>query len=152
MITASFARLVVITASEHMVSFITKEKTLHEKLERIKTHVKEHRVAYIAATAGFVVGVAVTVIVLKNSNVPRVEVDKLNFKWKSPTTNDLTVTFEARGHLGNPILCRETGALFASQNHAAATMGLDKGAISKHLSGKSPHVNGFTFEKLDLAA
>ncbi len=53
-----------------------------------------------------------------------------------------------RGHRGNKVRHDQTGILYASQNLAAESLGLDPGALSKHLNGRSAHVKGNTFTNL----
>ena len=50
------------------------------------------------------------------------------------------------------IRCKETGALFTSQNSAAVEMGLPASEISKHLNGVMGNVRGNTFERICMAA
>ena len=43
------------------------------------------------------------------------------------------------------IKCENTGEVFATQSAACEALGLDGGSLSKHLSGKSAHVDGRIF-------
>lgn len=58
------------------------------------------------------------------------------------------VTIDAPGNSGNVIKDLTTGAIYPSQNAAAKALGTKPSNISNQLLGKTPHVNGHTFEKL----
>lgn len=124
---------------------------MHPRLEKIKTHVQENKAAYIVGAAG-VVAVAGTVVVMRyvqsQATVTTDSFKLLEFKWQSPTTNNITVTLTPRGNLGNPVRCIETGQLFESQGFAAGVFGVNPGDMSKHLNGLRDHVGGFHFERI----
>lgn len=118
------------------------------RIQDTKQHIHENYKVYIAAGVGLVVGAAAVYLAGDNQSVT-VDSWKIElFKWKSPTTNNVETVMVRRGHPGNTIRCNETGELFASQNRAAAVMGISAPRLSEHLSGKNPHVDGYTFTNL----
>lgn len=54
------------------------------------------------------------------------------------------------GHPGRKIRCDQTGDIFNSLKEAARAMGLQQSALSKHISGNTPYVKGYSFTHLDL--
>ena len=55
---------------------------------------------------------------------------------------------EGRGHPGYPVICKETGDLFLTQNGAAAWAGVNPLSMTRHLQGKFPNLNGLHFERV----
>ncbi len=47
--------------------------------------------------------------------------------------------------------CVETGEVFSSQIRAAIAYDISPTSLSNHLNGRTPHVNGYTFERIMLA-
>ena len=119
----------------------------------IKKHLQENKRVYLVGAGCLVVGAAGALMLTRSD--ARVTVDAwkfIEFKWKSPTTNNIMQTvMERRGHPGYVVRCLETGKKFASQNQAASEMGLNAGNLCSHLNGKYAHVQGFTFERLGEA-
>lgn len=65
------------------------------------------------------------------------------------------VSFISSNRKGPPswvVRCKETGNIFMSQVKAATEMGLSKEHLSTHLNGMRDNVNGYTFERICLAA
>jgi hypothetical protein len=50
------------------------------------------------------------------------------------------------------VRCKETSELFTSQRAAEMEMGLTAGNVSKYLLGTIPNANGYTFERICMAA
>lgn len=127
------------------------EKT--ETIEKIKNHLSENKKTYIVGGVCLVIGATSAWILSKGEvSLTNDSWKLIDFKWKSPTTNNIMQTvLERRGHPGNVIRCIETGKKFASQNQAAKEMNLNAGSLSSHLNGKYPTVQGFTFECLGEA-
>ena len=50
------------------------------------------------------------------------------------------------------VRCKETGVIFMSQSEAAQKMGLAANELSQHLNGIREHVEGYTFERIAMAA
>lgn len=121
----------------------------HVAFVKAKQHIQDHKNIYLAAGGGLVVGA-----VLRGHSLPTANIKTLTvLPWKSTVTHNITqtTTLIRRGHPGNMIRCRETGEIFASQARAADVMGINAGNLSAHLSGRNPHISGFTFEKLGEA-
>lgn len=117
------------------------------RLDRAKAHVKKNKAIYIGTAVG-VAGVA-TGVILGRRNTAIV----LQYKPEgSPITLTQIVELVRRGHPGKVLRCIETGEVFASQNRAASTLGIDPGAIARYLAGSNPTAGGYTFEYLGDAA
>lgn len=119
-------------------------------ITKIKNHVRDHKVAYISAGVGIVVGASIATIVLKKPDIqvaPKIQ-QILSYK---PTAT-LEVHIEALGDPGNVIQDLTTGTIYASQGQAARELGLRASDISKHLAGKSDAVKGHRFVKLGKAS
>jgi hypothetical protein len=127
---------------------------MNDKVEEVKAHIRTHRQKYIfagscvlSAAAG-----AGAMKVLGAEQIAIVDSIKLTLlSWKSPTTNTITQLLVRRGHPGNVVQCLETGEVFASQNAAAVSMGLNPGEVSKQVRGLIPDVRGHTFMMLGEA-
>ncbi len=128
-----------------------------DRLDKIKQHVKDNKITYIACGATAVVtGVAVYVAVKTKSAAEAVVTNDSNklidFKWHSPVDNSVTMNLIPRGDLGNPVRCLETGEIFESQGFAAFMKGVSSSAISQHLNGHRDHAGGLHFERLSWNA
>lgn len=124
---------------------------MHERLEKIKTHLQENKEIYVAAAVGAGLGaaaVAATLLLKKQVVI----VDSFKIQWKSNTTNHVVTTLVRRGHPGYLVRCLQTGEVFASQNRAAAAMGINRGDLSSHLNGKYASAGGYVFERLGEAS
>lgn len=120
---------------------------------KVKTHVVDHKEAYIAGgAAALASGIVVYVVMKTRQSSPEAVVttdsNKIEFKWKSPTSNNVTVNLIPRGELGNPVRCLETGEIFESQRFAAMEKGISPGNMTKHLNGEREHLGGLHFERL----
>jgi hypothetical protein len=131
----------------------------NEVNKKVKTHLEEHKLLYCCIGSA-VAGAGIGVLWMKK-----------NPSW--PNTNDIkvkagrdaivagknvmmkNVTFITANRQGPPswvVRCIETGSIFPSQNNAASQMNLSAAHISEHLNGVRDHVNGYTFERICLAA
>lgn len=122
---------------------------IKDRIERIKLHVVENKKYYLIGAGGIIVGAA-GMYFFRNPQVITKNVSLLSYK---PTqSNTVIVSLTRRGHPGNIVRCLETGEAFASQKRAAIATGVSPGNLSRHLSGKLPHVKGLHFENLGEAA
>ena len=118
------------------------------KIDQIKKHVQDNKKYYIiggvvvglaaAGTAGYILGTKTAPKEVENLVAPSIK--QSGFVWKSPPT--LEVHIEACGDPGNIVQDLTTGTIYASQNQAAAALGVDKAAVSRHLKGLSDFVAG----------
>ena len=111
-----------------------------------KTHWEKYRIYYLCAAA-LLVGVGIGLLCRANIN--------LSIGGRNNTQviakNLIVSQLERRGHPGWIVRCIETGEVFASQNRAAEVTGINPGRLSEHLNGKTPHDQGYTFERVMLA-
>ncbi|WNM72513.1 hypothetical protein SEA_ARTORIAS_44 [Gordonia phage Artorias] len=126
-------------------------------LDKVKKHVQDNKKYYLVG------GVVVTIVaagttgyILGTKTSPKEVMNQISPKqqgfvvWKP--TQTLEVYIEACGDPGNIIQDLTTGTIYASQNQAAAALGVDKAAVSRHLKGLSNHVgDGHVLQKLGKA-
>lgn len=128
------------------------------KIETIKTHVREHKKAYViggtvaavgvATGVGYILGVRTTPKNVETLVAPSNTINGL--AWKP--TQTIEVVVEALGDPGNIVQDLTTGTIYASQNQAAKAVGATSGEMSKHLNGLSNAVKGHKFARLGKAA
>lgn len=147
---------------------------MDEKLERIKEHIQEHKVAYITTT---VLAIYTCVIVRRFSGKTHLneytESGKahLNGHTNGGKLNDRTISSsffskvisngdqivnvlerEGRGHPGYLVLHKETDVVYPSQKVAADAFDINYKHMSDHLNGRKEHVNNQHFERVKLTA
>lgn len=120
------------------------------KIDKIRTHISENKVAYIAGVAGVGVGAVLVGGMFYGRQI--IINDSLNVSVNSPKTNIVVANLTRRGHPGNIIRCVETGEVFASQRRAAEALGLNRIDIYKMLKGELDNVKGLSFENLGEAS
>lgn len=126
---------------------------MKQRIQKIKNHLQENKAVYITGGVCLAVGAVGGVLLSQQVNVKQV-VDAWNFKYKSPTTNNVTqlvVAPSRRMHPGYVIQCNETGETTSSIRRMADIMGLSRVQIQKHLTGDLENVAGFTFNNLGEA-
>ena len=128
-----------------------------EAKESVSNHFKRHKTLYLTGGVA-IVAVVGTTLYFKKIVIPR-EIDthvsasikNIVIGNHNTVHNTQYTKVIRRGHPGFVVRCVETGELFASQNRAADLLGLDRTALSKHLNGKTEHLNGLHFERVGLA-
>jgi len=134
---------------------------MNERLEKIKNHVKKHKVAYSCVATGVVVTGITTLIVrgryvslgnagLNGSNTADSSVTMrpfiFNLMAKQSGNVITTIEREGRGHPGYVTRCLETLVDYTSQADAARWAGVSPGVMSKHIAGLLPNAGGYHFE------
>lgn len=119
-------------------------------MSKITDHVENHKVAYISAGAGVVIGVAATLVLTKTS-AGNTAIQKVVAFKTGDITQNVIQQLARRGHPGIVVKCNETGEVFASLNRAAEAMSIDRRTLGRHLQGLKDSVGGFTFEMLGEA-
>lgn len=125
----------------------------------VKKHVVEHKVIYSCAATGVVVA-TFTYIIMRGIAKPSISRDVIVTTGPSVTgTRNRVVinnvSYISANRQGPPswiIRCKETGDIFTSQHAAALALGITETNISKHLNGLQEHAQGYTFERLCMAA
>lgn len=121
----------------------------YHPVQRIKTHLRDHKKMYLVGAGSVVAGAAATLLVI-NRGRPGISPTISNVLTYRPQ-NTIEVFVEALGDPGNVIQDTTTGIIYASQGQAAKALGLSPARLSEHLSGIRSHVKGHTFEKLGKA-
>lgn len=136
---------------------------MSERLEKIKAHIKEHKVEYACAVTAVVVATFTTIIVrgryeaLATGGAYGLETADTSVTMRplaflSRQGNSVSVTNKfGRGRPGYLIRDLDTDEYFRSQRSAASTRGISETILSKHLNGILPDAEGYTFERIRLA-
>lgn len=119
-------------------------------MSKFTDHVENHKVAYISAGAGVVVGVTATLILTK-TGAGNTAIQKVVAFKTGDITQNVIQQLTRRGHPGIVVKCNETGEVFASINRAAEVMKVSRRGLQTHLQGLKDSVGGFTFEMLGEA-
>lgn len=114
------------------------------RLQKVKTHLKENKKVYLVGGACLVIGALGGLAYSRNKKNIIAQIN-----YKSPGA--LNVYIEALGDPGNIVQDTTTGIVYASQGQAAKELGLSAARISEQLAGKRGHVQGHVFEKLGKA-
>lgn len=84
-----------------------------------------------------------------------VSVDNAFHSFFSKTTVLNDISYIPANRQGPPswvVRCLETGGIFPSQRQTAVGMDLPENELSQHLNGTIPHVRGYHFERICMAA
>lgn len=128
-------------------------------LERIKNHVKEHKIEY-ACAATAIVSAGFTYAIMRGTSSRSISDCRTVATNHSNTVIGKKIVMKdvsliSSNRKGSPswvIQCLETGNVFRSQRDAAINMGINPTNVSKQLNGHLPTAEGFTFERICLAA
>ena len=128
------------------------------KTQKIKTHVQNHREAYIAGIVGVVAGITWTLMrsgsgsTILRDTIVKAQRDTIVL-GKNATLNQVSYFDSLRqGPPSWVVRCLETGNVFTSQRAAAMAMELPETRLSQHLNGVTDHVGGYHFERICMAA
>ena len=118
---------------------------MNQRVAKIKSHLKENKKVYIAATVGVVVG-AVSVLVFKKSNIQTTQraTNAALINWKPKVIQEQITILDlpARGHRGYTILNTTTKEIYASGNEAASSLGVSRTTVARHLKGLCDDIHG----------
>lgn len=109
--------------------------------ERILKHLKDNKTAYICGAVGVVAGVAVGVS-LRSPKMPEINVPIVNNN--TPVFNN-TNTNNMGGYSTKMVECLETGQIWKTVKDAAAAAGVSASTMSKHLNGRTDHIDGLVY-------
>jgi len=144
------------------------EKVEPTRIERIKQHVKDHKIAYACGATAVVTGVVVagiTCVIMRESHAglrggpdwsEKTPVDSLsvlsNHSIFGKVSNSMVTTIH-KGNTGNPgfvTRCVETGELFATQGDAARAFNIPEPLMSGHLNKGLKLVEDLNFERVGV--
>jgi hypothetical protein len=150
------------------VPTIEHKVTFDKAFEGITNHVKRHKVAYSFGAGVAIAGITCVIMrgvysqhIGRSIGMPAqgsigvLGVSDVNIRPLSFFSRQNVVTVIEANRQGPPswvVRCKETLDIFPSQNAAAKEMGLARYHLSDHLNGARDHVNGFTFERICMAA
>lgn len=130
-----------------------------ERVEKVKTHIKEHQVFYGVAAGVTIAGI--TLVIMRgrcsgssiSSGISGTADRGISVIGKKVNMNN--VSYISQNRKGPPswvVRCTDTGDVFTSQRLAAARFDIPENELSKHLNGIMDSVRGHRFERLCLAA
>lgn len=130
-------------------------------VDGVKEHIKRHKVAYSCGVTA-VVTAGITCLIMKGRHAEllsgsdtaenSVFVRPFNLFSNRCNVNVVNVLErEGRGHPGYIVRCLETGTEFFSQKKAASNENVSDAIMSLHLRGKIDDINGYHFERLQVA-
>lgn len=124
------------------------------QINKIKTHVKEHKDLYIGVGVGVVIGAtAVTLLKCRAITVANAElvqnVTQVNVGWGN---TQAVINLIERSTPSKPVHLVGTNKYFASLGEAARETGHSLAKISRNVNGHIPDVGGDVFELLEKVA
>lgn len=120
---------------------------MHEKIEKIKRHVKDNKNAYIASGA---TAAGMTIIFLAaNQARPAIKNGQQihQIAWR-PENTQVIINLVEKSTPSKPVHLVGTDRYFDSLSHAAREMGYAVSDISKVVNGKRKDIKGDVFEFL----
>ncbi len=110
---------------------------MHERIEKIRDHIQEHKVVYIASGASFAIG-GLSMLVLKSKST---QIINTVAPVISPIFNNINqVTLGGYAH--KVVKCLETGQIWESVKDAADALGTTPSTLSKVLNGHTADFAG----------
>jgi hypothetical protein len=150
-----------------------KENCMKQRLEKVKTHVKAHKVIYTSIGVGIVVAgftylitrdidsrhISRGIPVTASRGIPvtgeSVGINNVSQSLIGSNTVLNSVSYFAANRQGPPswvVRCLENDMVCTSQHAIALAMDLPESEISRHLNGSIDNVRGFHFERICMAA
>lgn len=115
------------------------------KIESIKTHVREHKKAYIIGGSAAAAGITAGLILGSRGQISIANPAMINYK---PIANTVQVQMTRPGPKAFVIQCVETQEVWPSIRQAAKALEIDRGTLAKHLAGEYASAAGKTFTKV----
>jgi hypothetical protein len=135
---------------------------MKEQIEKVKEHVKKHKVAYSCLGTGIVVAGITYFIMRERCSSQHISVGIASdaaqggivaVLGKNAVINNVSyISSRRKGSPSWVIRCLETGEIFTSQKAAALAMNIPQSELSQHLNGLRNYVRGYTFERICMAA
>lgn len=115
------------------------------KIETVKNHVRENKKAYIIGGSAAAAGIAAGLILGYRGQISIANPAVINYK---PVANTVQVQMTRPGPKAFVVQCVETQEVWPSIRQAAKDLGIDRGALAKHLAGEYASAAGKTFTKV----
>ena len=136
------------------------ETPIETKWNKIKEHISKHKTVYACTTTGIVVAGITSCIMRGVASKQSISCGHavaakrgIAVLGKRVVMNNVSyISADRKGPPSWVVRCKETGDIFTSQRAAAIEMNLDYTKLSKHLNGMLEHANGYTFERVCMAA
>lgn len=122
------------------------------KLDKVKTHLKNHAHIYIGAVGCVAVGVIGGMIVSTHSTSAGEIVQKITQFGFRNEANTVVINLVEHSTPSKPVHLVGTNLYFNSLSEAARETGHHLSSISKCVNGHIPDVNGDVFQLLERAA
>jgi hypothetical protein len=118
-----------------------------EKLEKVKTHLKENKKVYIGVTAGIAVGAGTATFVLNRDVVQSSKVIQ-GVAYKSPVTqNVIQQAIPRAGHAGKVFVDRnDSSKIYMSVRLLADAIGVTRRDVQRYLTGELSDLAGHQFD------
>lgn len=110
-----------------------------QEIEKAREHIRANKNAYIAGSVGVVVG-GVSVLITKGRTGDIVNTVAPVISPVFNNDNSSSVNFG--GYATKCVKCLETGDVWETVKEAASDAGSDPSWMSKHLNGRTKHING----------
>jgi hypothetical protein len=130
-----------------------------KKTHKVKSHFQKNKTAYTILGTGVIVA-GITYVIMRgvapqsiSSSVTGTAGSSVTGTGKKVVISN--VSFISADRQGPPswvVRCKETGTIFTSQRIAAFEMGITETNLSKHLNGLQENAEGYTFERICMAA
>lgn len=135
---------------------------MHERLESIKNHVKNHKTKYVVAggvVVGAVIGGSVVYFKLSKDHFKHLAVINSASNTFGDVTDSTinidqsmtTIIDRALGDSGNVIKNLRTGVVYRSQNELSRLEGVSPKTINRYLRGLIPDLHGEQYEVIGKA-
>jgi hypothetical protein len=131
-----------------------------KRIKKVKVHLRENKAVYISAGITIVTIAGITWTIMRGANAQSISRDVIVTAGRDAivTRKKIVlhgVSFISSDRQGPPswvVRCKETGAIFTSQRAAALAMGITESNLSRYLNGLQDSAQGYTFERVCLAA
>lgn len=125
---------------------------MNERIDRVKSHLRENKKAYIAGAAGLAVGVVSvgTAFLLNKDYEAQIVQQVKQIAWRA-NSNQVVINLTEKSTPSKPVHLVGTNLYFDSLSDASRKTGHSLPKLSRHVNGHIPDLNGDVFEVLQPA-